>query len=250
MAEEQLSQRQSRILAAIVKEYSDMGIPVASKELVEKYGFDVSGATVRNEMQILEKQGYITHPHTSAGRIPTDKGFRYFVNVLMEKVKLSIKEQERLRMEVFKLQAVNKEVGRRLAKLLSETTSQASFAIFPEATSTVGISNMLDNPQLPPEDAMEIAQFFDHIDEYADNLVNEYGEKAPEAYIGKEIKLSSKSEHSMVVGGVQLPDGKRGVIGLLGPKNMKYEKNLSILEYISKLLGGGGAAIILFHLIK
>jgi transcriptional regulator of heat shock response len=247
---EKITQRQARILAAIVKEYCDNGEPVASKELVEKYNLDVSGATIRNEMQALEKSGLIMHPHTSSGRIPTDDGFRYFINQLMERVKLSVKEQESLRAEMIKLQLVNAEVGRRLAKLLAAHSEQASFAILPEEVSTVGLSNILDSKNLPPEDAREIAKFFDNIEEYADQLVKDYGDGDAKAFVGKELKLSKKSDYSMIVSGVALPEGKKGVIGLIGPKSMKYQKNLSLLEYITKLLGGGSAVILLFFVIK
>jgi transcriptional regulator of heat shock response len=246
---EKLSARQSRILAAVVKEYCDTNQPVSSKELVEKYGLDVSGATIRNEMQVLEKMEYITHPHTSAGRIPTDQGFRYFVNVLMEKVKLSVKEQERLRDEVHKLQAMNMEISRRLAKLTSEVSQTASFALFPEDTSAVGFSKLLANPQLSSDDTQAVAEFLDNLDERAAGLLEEFANTdSPTAMIGSEIRevaLSKNSDYSMVVSGLSLPSGKKGVLGLIGPKNMQYEKNLSLMEYISKLLGGGGALLLL-----
>lgn len=242
--------RQAKILAAIVKENCDTGEPVGSKDLVDKYEFDLSPATIRNEMQILEKEGYIHQPHTSAGRVPTDKGFRYFVNELMHRFKLSMKQQEMLRHELQKLQLAHAEMGRRLAKLLSEQTEQASFALFPDDLATVGISNLLANPALPPEDAKEIATFFDTIDEHADTLIKEYAGEDAQAFIGKEVVLSKTSDYSMLVSGVELPSGKKGVIGLIGPKSMKYPKNISLMEYISKFLGGGGAAILLVTLIR
>jgi transcriptional regulator of heat shock response len=198
-------------------------------------------------MQVLEKEGFITQPHTSAGRVPTDKGFRYFINELMERVKLTLKEQDQLKKELMKLQIVNAEIGRRLAKLLSSHTDQASFVILPEEISTTGISNILDNPALPKEDAKEIARFFDSIDDYAEQMIKDYSKEESQALIGKEIALSEKSDYSMIVSGLSLPSGKKGVIGLIGPKNMKYEKNLSLMEYIAKLLGGGSAAIIIIQ---
>src|SRR6185503_2112976 len=247
-SEFKISQRQAKILAAIVKDYCETNTPVSSKDLVNKYGFAFSAATIRNEMQALEKSGLIMHPHTSSGRIPTDDGFRYFINQLMEHVRLSAREQEALRTEVIKLQMVNAEIGRRLTKLLAAHTQQASFAIFPQETSAVGISNLLDSGQIPSEDAKEIARFFDNIDEYAEQMVAEYGNKKPHAFIGRELKLSKHSDYSMIVSGVQLPEGKKGVIGLIGPKSMKYQKHLSLMEYITKLFGGGGAVILLIIL--
>jgi transcriptional regulator of heat shock response len=78
-------------------------------------------------------------------------------------------------------------------------------------------------------------------------MIDQYGDGKAQAFIGKELHLSNRSDYSMIVSGLQLPSGKKGVIGLIGPKSMKYEKNLSLMEYISKLLGG--SAIVLF-LIK
>jgi heat-inducible transcriptional repressor len=245
----QISPRQAKILAAIVKENCETGQPVASRDLEEKYNFDVSGATIRNEMQALEKLGFVTHTHTSSGRVPTDKGFRYFVNQLMDHVKLTAKEQERLRGEVMKLSLVNAEVGRRLAKLITQQTAQASFTIFPQEVSSTGLSNILDNPNLSGDDAKEIAQFFDSLDEYADQFIADYADGEPKAYIGKELTLSKHSDYSMIVSGLKLPSGKKGVIGLIGPKSMQYQKNMSLMEYLTKLLGGGAAVTLLF-LIK
>lgn len=245
----EITHRQAKILAAIVKENCDSCEPVASGDLTQKYNFGVSSPTIRNEMQVLEKLGYITQPHTSAGRVPTDKGFRFFVNELMDKVKLTLKEQEALKKELLKLQLAHMEIGRRLAKLVSEQSQEASFSIFPEEVSTFGLSNILANPSLPAEDAKEIAKFFDDIDQYAEKMIADYaGDNKPQTFIGKELALSKKSDYSMIVAGLTLPSGKKGVIGLVGPKSMKYQKNLSLMEYIAKLLGG--SAVFMLFLIR
>ena len=245
----QLTSRQAKILAAIVKENCDSGKAVGSKELAEKYDFGISAPSIRNEMQALEKQGYIKQRHTSAGRVPTDTGYRYFVNQLMDRFKLSLEEQGKLKKELAKLQFAHVELGRRITKLLSEHSQQASFAIFPEEVSTMGLSNILDNPALPAGDAKEIAKFFDDIDSYAEKMVLDYGEEgSPKTFIGKELQLSKNSDYSMMVSGLKLPSGKKGVIGLIGPNSMKYEKNLSLMEYISKLLGG--SAMLFLILIR
>src|SRR5918911_344726 len=102
--------RKQRILAAIVKDYSETANPVGSKELVEKFNFKESSATIRNEMAALEKDGYIYQPHKSAGRIPTDKGYRFFVNELMRRFELSEKERRLLKTELVKLQAQHEQV--------------------------------------------------------------------------------------------------------------------------------------------
>ncbi|MGH2634313.1 MAG: heat-inducible transcriptional repressor HrcA [Tepidiformaceae bacterium] len=88
-----LSERRSRILAFIVDDYIDSAIPIGSQSLVERHALGLSSATVRNEMAILEEQGMITHPHTSAGRIPSHRGYRYYVSSLMPERALSRQEE-------------------------------------------------------------------------------------------------------------------------------------------------------------
>ena len=88
-----LSERRARILAFIVDDYVDSATPVGSQALVERHALGLSSATVRNEMAALEDEGMITHPHTSAGRIPSNRGYRYYVSSLMEERDLSRQEQ-------------------------------------------------------------------------------------------------------------------------------------------------------------
>jgi heat-inducible transcriptional repressor len=88
-----LSDRRSRILALIVDDYVDSAQPIGSQALVERHHLGLSSATVRNEMAALEDEGYITHPHTSAGRIPSNRGYRYYVSSLMPERDLSYQEQ-------------------------------------------------------------------------------------------------------------------------------------------------------------
>jgi len=82
--EKQLTQRQQMILGLVVREYIRAAQPVASRHIVDRYDLDISPATVRNEMAFLEQSGYLTHPHTSAGRVPTREGYRYFVTYLVQ----------------------------------------------------------------------------------------------------------------------------------------------------------------------
>jgi heat-inducible transcriptional repressor len=92
-----LTERRSRILRLIVEEYVESAAPVGSDTIARKHRLPVSSATVRNEMARLEEEGYITHPHTSAGRVPSDKGYRYYIEDLMEEQDLSQEEKETIR---------------------------------------------------------------------------------------------------------------------------------------------------------
>lgn len=221
-----ISQRQAQILAAIVKEYSETGSPVASLDLAKKYNFDISPATIRNEMAVLEDEGYITQPHTSAGRIPTDEGYKYFVNKLMKHLELSNQEQVRLHDEVRKLQRQYLELGQGLAKLLADRTEGAGFALLPKSTSASGMSNIIEQSSSTDE-MREIANFLDELDERGKSLVKTDSE---------EVETLIAPNYSLIVRRVRLPSGDRGVIGVVGPKRMKYARNISLLEYISKFL--------------
>ena len=85
-----LDERKKKILSSVVEDYIESAEPVGSKTLVEKYHLDYSSATIRNDMKILEKEGYLEQPHVSAGRIPSTKGYRYYVDNLMKEKRLSM----------------------------------------------------------------------------------------------------------------------------------------------------------------
>ena len=234
-----ITERQAKILAAIVREYADNAEPVGSEEINAKYNFNVSPATIRNEMSALEKMGYIEQPHTSAGRVPTDFGYRYFVNELMKRFEISLKEQNALKQQLLQLQNQNQETGRNIAKLLAQRTDQAAFALLPEETSVAGFANIISNPNADQETIAEVAQFIDDIDQHAQRMLGNFLASRPAALIGSEHHLPQISNYSMVVSEVHFANGKKGIIGIVGPKSMRYDKNISMVEYIAKLLSGG-----------
>ena len=125
----ELSERKKQILRAVVENYIQTAEPVGSKAIVASAGLKVSSATIRNEMADLEAQGYLEQPHTSAGRVPSPKGYRLYVNELMDDYKLSIQETQRinqaLNMRMQALDRVIDEAGRVVAKL----TQYPAFAL-------------------------------------------------------------------------------------------------------------------------
>lgn len=129
-----LSERKLKILQAIINDYVTTAEPVGSRTLTRKYDLGVSAATIRNEMSDLEDMGYLTHPHTSAGRVPSDKAYRLYVNELMGKRPLSRNEKqainERLAVDLNEFDDTIKHA----AELLSEITKLASFAMTPEVS--------------------------------------------------------------------------------------------------------------------
>lgn len=99
----ELTERRQLILKLVVQEFIARATPVASEALVRTYDLPISSATVRNELSVLEELGYLTHFHTSAGRVPTDSGYRFFVENLMESIPLSVEEQEKIHQQFFEI---------------------------------------------------------------------------------------------------------------------------------------------------
>lgn len=128
-----LTSRQQAILAMVVREYIRTAKPVGSQAIVEGYGLKISSATVRNEMAALEESGYLTHLHTSAGRIPTEQGYRYFVERLMEEVALSPIEQRMIRHQFYQVQRDIGEWVKLAAAVLARTTLAAAIVSPPKA---------------------------------------------------------------------------------------------------------------------
>jgi heat-inducible transcriptional repressor len=125
-----LDSRKLQVLRAIVEDYVATREPVASKTLVDRYRLGVSSATVRNDMAVLEDEGYITQPHTSAGRIPTDQGYRLFVDELMQVRELTPAETKAID-QMLEGAADVDEVMRRTVRLLSHLTKQVALVQYP-----------------------------------------------------------------------------------------------------------------------
>lgn len=126
-----LSERQLQILQAIINDYVENAEPVGSRSIAKKYDLGVSPATIRNEMSDLEEMGYLTHPHTSAGRVPSDKAYRLYVNNLMKKKNLSAREKKLINERLSASRDEFDATIRHAAELLSEITHLASFAMTP-----------------------------------------------------------------------------------------------------------------------
>jgi len=241
-----ITKRQNRILKAIIREYIATARAVSSERLVRRCGFKVSPATIRSEMVALEKEGLIEHLHTSAGRIPTDKGYRYFVDYLMRERSLSKAEQKKLTLELLKTKAAHNKLLRRITQLLSELTGGVALAsildegIFFDS----GLRQLLEEPEFAEKEPVyEMAQIMDSIDEHIKDLVEK--NRNLEVYIGEENPLCDVQECATIVSRFHLPSGEKGIIALIGPKRMHYARNMSVLDYLSKFLNGSLGAFML-----
>lgn len=128
----ELNERKLKILQAIVGDFIRSAEPVGSRTLSKKYDMGISPATIRNEMSDLEEMGFLTHPHTSAGRVPSDKAYRLYVNNLMERYELPEKEKEIISQKLNTNMTELERTIKHAATLLSEITNLTSFAITPK----------------------------------------------------------------------------------------------------------------------
>ncbi len=130
-----MSERKLRILQAIVGDFIRSAEPIGSRTLSKKYDMGISPATIRNEMSDLEEMGFLTHPHTSAGRVPSDKAYRLYVNNLMQKYELPELEKKIIEEKLTKNVSELERTIQHAASLLSELTNLTSFAITPDQQS-------------------------------------------------------------------------------------------------------------------
>lgn len=244
-----MEERLEKILTAIIQEYTETAVPVGSKALSEKRGFKLSAATIRNDMARLEQDGYLFQPHTSAGRIPTDKGYRYFVEKVMKDEQLSREDQKKLQAEVLKLKAQNKRFSRTTSKLLASLSGSLVISGIEKEFYDFGISELLENPEFREADEFcRVAEALDYIDENVESILKKVKEGETKIFIGKENPIRNITNCSMVVSPYMTKEGEKGLLAIIGPKRMKYAKNKSLLEYMKKLLGASAAFVILIHL--
>ena len=131
---DELTSRQQLLLSLVAREYVSTAAPVGSKGLTEKFRLGISSATIRNELARLEELGYLSHPHTSAGRQPTDKGYRYFVERLMDDTELPITEQRTISHQFHQVRQDVEQWMKLAAAVLARTARNAALITAPQST--------------------------------------------------------------------------------------------------------------------
>jgi heat-inducible transcriptional repressor len=229
-----MNSRKEAILDAIVREYTETGIPVGSLVLSKKYSFPFSPATIRAEMADLEHLGYLTHPHTSAGRIPTEWGYRYFVNMMEAEKALMSPEGVVARKRIG---SMHDRYERRLesaSQVLSDLTSNIAFAGFPGEIFSHGLGHLFSQPEfLEPYKVMKAAEIIDNLDTLVDELPKEFD---TQIYIGSEAPIGKSAGCSMVISQFRTPFGGLGYLGIVGPMRMSYPRALAAIKEVRKVL--------------
>ncbi len=222
-----VSERQTDILKKLIEEYIWTAEPVSSGLLGKKFDFGVSAATIRIELGRLSDQGYITQPHISAGRIPTDKGYRFFVDHLSDK-----SEEENNLKEMAEI--LEKDLWQRmlcLSRFIAENVSVFALSGVPEKSffAGAGWEQILEQPEFEQKEvSIRFAQLIKEIEKGAEGW---NGAESVDVFIGTENPFCPFEEFSVIMTKCSFREG-RGIISLAGPKRMPYERNISVLKRI------------------
>ena len=231
-------ERKDHILAIVVSQYIQTVNPVGSQFITDEYKLDLSPATVRNILAELEEEGYLSHPHTSAGRVPTSNGYRYYVDHLMSEIQLLEEEKRRIENECRRYRHQLQTLVERTSQVLSDLTHYTTIVSVDGWESQLilkGTSYVVDYPD--QMDILKIRSILRILEEkeHLLALIHRDLDKKLRIYIGHEMALKEMESCSLVVSSFT-KDGMTGRIAVLGPTRMNYDKVAGALDYVCELL--------------
>lgn len=216
-----------------MREYTKTAKPVASADLAEDFHLKISPATIRNEMLELDHLGYLNQPHTSAGRVPTDRGYRFFIDYLLEDIPLNSKKKSTIK-ETFEEENED-EFIRELSKLAAGFTNNLVLCGLKDVLHKSGFSQLLDEPEFSSQKMVRnLGKLLDRLDDEIRDFMEDLGGKKETVFIGEENPFAEGQNMSMMVTKWHHPEGFSGFLALIGPKRMDYEKNKAFLHYLKE----------------
>jgi heat-inducible transcriptional repressor len=222
-----MTDRQQQILRAIVEQYAEVASPVGSSLLAKV--FDVSSATIRAEMAELERAGYIQQPHTSAGRIPTDKGYRTYVNRLNEATETTVERRgERALAQRVQAGGAPERQIRNAVDTLVELTHNLGIATIGNQLYMSGLSNLFGQPEfMNGTQVQQVATLLDNLEPW----LREAAPNEPlSVYIGQENPIGRSAGCSLIISRFRSPFSDRSYIGVLGPTRQSYQDNMLLVR--------------------
>ena len=244
----EITERQRQILFQVVEEYAETASPVGSVTMAKL--FKVSPATIRAEMARLEALGLVAQPHTSAGRVPTDAGYRFYVNHisdssegapdLAEDVERRELKKRSLERGVHALQVrVNSQSRadaaiRRAVDVLVELTGNLGLATIGGQLYLSGISRLFTQPEFMSTDRVQaVAKLLDNLEPW---LMEAAPGEPLNIFIGQENPIGRNSQVSLIISKFRSPFSDRSYIGVLGPTRQDYVKVMSLVKYAGNML--------------
>lgn len=214
-----MTERQKQILSAIIEQYAEVASPVGSNLMAKVFG--VSSATIRAEMAELERGGFINQPHTSAGRVPTDKGYRFYVNNLSEDKGIrSERGAERALAARVEGGGMPERTIRNAVDTLVELTHNLGLATIGNQLYMSGLSNLFGQPEfVQAGQVQQVARLLDNLEPW----LREAAPNQPlSVYIGQENPIGRSAGCSLIISRFVSPYSDRSYIGVLGPTRQNY----------------------------
>lgn len=228
-----MTDRQHQILSAIVEQYAEVASPVGSSLLAKV--FNVSSATIRAEMAELEHMGFIMQPHTSAGRVPTDKGYRIYVNSLGNEKQLpNERRAERAISARVESGGLPERTIRNAVETLVEATSNLGLATIGNRLYMSGLSNLFGQPEFL--DALQVQQVARLLDNLEPWLYEASPNELLNVYIGHENPIGRSAGCSLIISRFRSPFSDHSYIGVLGPTRQSYREVMTLVRYAGETL--------------
>lgn len=224
------------ILAAIIEQYAEVAAPVGSVMLAKLFG--VSSATIRSEMARLEEMGLITQPHTSAGRVPTDQGYRLYVNQITETSTNELPQLDRSARAIEARVNTHGDSATRAIKSavdsLVDLTQNLGLATIGDQLYINGIANLFSQPEFIRGDHVQaVARLLDNLEPW----LREAAPNEPlNVYIGAENPIGKTSGASLIISRFRSPYSDRSYIGVLGPTRQSYSKVMRLVRHAGAML--------------
>lgn len=222
-----MTERQKKILSAIIEQYAEVASPVGSSLLAKL--FSVSSATIRAEMSELERLGFIAQPHTSAGRVPTDKGYRFYVNGVAEGSETPALESRTSKALATRVQdgGLPERTIKNAVDTLVELTSNLGLATIGRQLYMSGLSNLFGQPEfMQAGQVQQVARLLDNLEPW----LREAAPNEPlSVYIGSENPIGRSAGCSLIISRFRSPFSDRSYIGVLGPTRQSYRDVMGLV---------------------
>lgn len=223
------------ILVAIIEQYAEVAVPVGSVTLAKLFG--VSSATIRSEMAKLEELGLIAQPHTSAGRIPTDRGYRFYVNQLTEAESDDLPIDRSARAIEARVQTHVDRADRAIRSAvdsLVELTQNMGLATIGDELYLSGMGHLFSHPEFSDgRHVQSVARLIDNLEPW----LREASPNEPiNVYIGSENPIGKSSGASLIISRFCSPYSNRSYIGVLGPTRQDYARSMRLVRQAGAML--------------
>lgn len=232
-----LTDRQIAIIKAAVEEFTETAKPVGSVTLETKYKLGVSPATLRNEMAELEKKGFLSQPHTSAGRTPTTTAIKFYINQLMKEQDLSVAEEVSVKEKVWDHRFDPDSLLREACQVLADRAKSLSVATTSAGKSYhAGSANLLSFPEFFNIDVTrKVLQLLDETELLSSVFDRAVGNQPIHVLVGQELGLEFFEPVSLIFADLQMGD-KKGSLGVISSYRQHYQKNIPLVRYVANLV--------------